>query len=86
MRAATWWPFAPSILDGVDGTEEEALAFMLDPRRLVHVDEAAGDGDEAAGEEALVELPVVTVERQGAVAADTATGSDGEGVAELSLV
>ena len=78
--------FAARVFDGVDGTQEESLAFVLDPRRLVHVDEAACDGDEAASEKALVELPVVTVEGQGTVAANAATDTDGEGVAELSLV
>jgi hypothetical protein len=35
-----------------------ALALVLDPRRITEVDEAAGDGDEAAREEALIELVV----------------------------
>ena len=70
----------------VDGTQEESLALVLDPRAARRVDEAACDGDEAASEKALVELPVVTVEGQGTVAANAATDTDGECVAELSLV
>ena len=86
MSATAWWSSAPRVFDGVDGAQEETLVFVLDPGRLVHVDEAASDGDEAPGEESLVELPVIAVEGQGAVAADTATDPDGESVAELSLV
>ena len=40
----------------VDEVQRQALALVLDPRRLVGRDEAARHGDVLAGEEALVEL------------------------------
>ena len=40
------------------------------------------DGDDAAGEEALVELPDPTVEVDGAVLANAAAAMDGEGCSE----
>jgi hypothetical protein len=44
------------------------------------------DGDDAAGEEALVELPHATVEVDGAVLADAAAAMDGERSGERRLV
>jgi hypothetical protein len=57
---------------------------VLDARRAV--EERAADGDDAAGEEALVELPVLPVHRDGRVRADAAALADGERVLELLLV
>src|SRR5215207_9686811 len=57
--------------DRIDGAEYVAAAVVLDHRcggaGLVH-----GDGDERAGEEALVELPRGAVDVERAVLADTA--------------
>ena len=53
------------------GAVRKALALVLDPGRGVGVDEAACDGDEAAGEEALVELPVGAVDAETVVSRRT---------------
>jgi len=58
---------------------------MLDPRRRRAVDQAAGDGDDAPGEEALIELPVGALDGHRGVAAHTAALSDGERLGELAL-
>src|SRR5678815_560656 len=71
--------------DRIDGAEHVAAAVVLDHRRggagLVD-----GDGDERAGEEALVELPRGAVDIERAVLADAATRADGERGRELVLV
>src|SRR5262245_23771438 len=61
-------------------------ALVLDPGRLTWIDEAAGDGNEPAGQEVQVGLPVATVHGQGAVAPNTASSMNGEGLAEHRLV
>jgi hypothetical protein len=48
--------------------QKEALALMLDPRRLAGCDEASGDGDDLASEVALVELPEDAIDGDDAVA------------------
>src|SRR5262245_51249568 len=71
--------------DRIDGAQHVAAAVVLDHRRggagLVD-----GDGDERAGEEALVELPRGTGDVERAVLADAATGAGGERGRELVLV
>src|SRR5512141_3528064 len=71
--------------DGVDGAEHVAAAVVLDDRRggAAQVD---GDGDDGAGEEALVELPGRAGDVERAVLADAAPGVRGERGRELELV
>src|ERR1044071_5279422 len=71
--------------DRIDGAEHVAAAVVLDHRRggASLVD---GDGDERAGEEALIELPHESVDIECAVLADAATRADGERGRELVLV
>lgn len=66
------------------GPSKRALALVLDPGRVVGLEEGAGDGDDAAREEALVELPGLSVDGQGGVPADAAAEVDGEGAADES--
>ena len=66
--------------------EREALLAVLDPRVLGEIDEAAGGGDELAGEEGAVELVERAVDGDGGVTTDAPAHADGEGFAELLLV
>src|SRR5262245_3634012 len=61
-------PTGLSRRDDVDGTQHVAAVIVLDDRRggAGHVD---GDGDERAGEKALVELPGLAVDIKRAVPA-----------------
>src|SRR5215510_11709702 len=78
---------APSLAGGdrVDGAEHVAVAVVLDDGRG-----GAGlvdrDGDDGAGEEALVELPRRAVDVERAVLADPAAGARGERGRELVLI
>src|SRR5215468_7876113 len=79
-----WLAVATSLAGGdrIDGAEHVAAAVVLDDRRggagLVD-----SDGDERAGEKALVELPRGAVDIERAVFADAATRADGERGREL---
>jgi hypothetical protein len=64
--------------------EREGLAVVLDP--CLAADEGAADGDDAAGEVALVELVVLAVPGDRGVGTDAAALPDGEGGAEGGLV
>src|SRR3990172_3441471 len=77
---------AVGVADGVGGVQGFVVPLVLDPGRLAGLDEAAGDGDEATGEEALIELVVGTVEREGGVATHATAHPHGEGGTELLLV
>src|SRR3990172_1585547 len=77
---------AAGVADGVDGVQGAMFPFVLDPGRLAGLDEAAGDGDQATGEEALIELVVGPVEREGGVAPHATAHPHGEGGTELLLV
>src|SRR5690349_6119026 len=79
-------PFAAGVADRVQGVQRKALTIVLDPGDLGGIDEAAGDDDELACEEALVELPVVAVQRHGAVATDPPADAHREGGAQPILV
>src|SRR6185437_7202622 len=79
-------PLAPCVALRIDGVEHQALALVLDPRRLTGRDEAASDGDDLAGEVALIELPEDAVDRDDVVARDAAPGALGERDAERLLV
>src|ERR1041384_343637 len=61
-------------------------ALLLDRGRRTWIDGAGRDGDEPAGQEVQVSLPVAAVHGQGAVAPNTASSMDGEGLAEHGLV
>src|SRR5689334_6720794 len=56
------------VLHRVDRMERQALTVLLDPGRSAIFEERVGDGDDAPGEKALVELPVGAVDRHGGVA------------------
>src|SRR5688572_5201490 len=66
--------------------KQVGATLVLDPGRLAGVDEAAGYGDELAGEEVQVGFPVDASHRQRAVAPHAAAHMDGEGIAQLLLV
>jgi hypothetical protein len=59
---------------------------VLHPGRQAGIGQAATDGDDAAGEVALVELPVDAVDGHGGVASDATALGDGEGGAQALLV
>jgi hypothetical protein len=59
---------------------------VLHPRRQAGIGEAATDGDDAAGEVALVELPVDAVDGHGGVATDATALGHGESGAQALLV
>src|SRR6266545_3100745 len=71
---------APGVQHRVDDTQLEPAALVLHPRHTV--EQRVGDGDESAGEEALVELVVDTEDGDGRVAADAATLTDRERVTQ----
>jgi hypothetical protein len=58
--------------------KRQALVVVLDPGRVALIEQGAGDRDDAAREEALVELPVAPADRHGGVAADSPALADGE--------
>src|SRR3954470_7086316 len=80
-------PLAAGLARGnrVDGAKHVATTVVLDDGCLGagHVD---GDRDHCAGEEALVELPGLAVDVEGAVLAYAAPGVSREGFGERRLV
>jgi hypothetical protein len=83
--SAPAWTLAGGVGDGIDGVKREAFAFVLDPGRLV-VDEAARDGDDAAGQVALVELEVLAVNGDRGIPAHAPSVTHGQRSTELVLV
>ena len=65
--------------------KRQALLLVLDPRRLVRVEQAPADGDQATAEVARVELEVGAAAAQGAVAPDAASGAHDQRFAEHRL-
>jgi hypothetical protein len=86
IAGAAGWPCAARVADRVDGMERQVLALVLDPGRGRGVEQATRDGDHAAGEEALVELPVGAVDGDSGVAADAPAGAHGQRGGEGGLV
>jgi hypothetical protein len=78
VARSTRRPWTVRIGNGVDGKQGQTLAVVLDPRGLRGMDQRAGDGDHAAGEEALVELPRLAVDGHRGVAAHATALADGE--------
>ncbi len=75
-----------SVLARVDGAEDVADPFVLDPRGLGGVDHASGDGDELSGEESLIGLPVLAVHGDGGVTPNASADVHGECVAEFGFI
>jgi len=59
---------------------------VLYPRRYVDIGQATSDGDDAAGEVALLQLPYDTVDAEGGVATDSTTLVHGQRRAQLGFV
>jgi len=59
---------------------------VLDPRGYIDVGQASSDGDDTAGEEALVELPEYAVDADGGVTTDAPALVHGQGCTQARLV
>ena len=79
-------PLASSVLDRIEHSEHEALAFVFDPRRLVRRREALRDNDVLAGEKALIEPVGDPVERDHVVAGHVTSGALGQRDPKRGLV
>jgi hypothetical protein len=71
---------------GIDGVKHVGAALVLDPEGLARIDEAAGYGDELAGEELQVGFPVDAIHRQGTVAPHAPTRVNGQRLTQRLLV